>query len=50
VVQQRDQQIRRVVSALEQRPPGVVLRPKTKQFTLIDTCYSTHHLQFDHGR
>jgi hypothetical protein len=20
--------------------------PKTKQFTLIDTCYSTHHLQF----
>ncbi len=21
--------------------------PKTKEFTLIDTCYSTHHLQFD---
>jgi hypothetical protein len=21
--------------------------PQTKQFTLIDTCYSTHHLQFD---
>jgi hypothetical protein len=21
--------------------------PKTRQFTLIDTCYSTHHLQFD---
>jgi hypothetical protein len=21
--------------------------PKTKQFTLIDTCYGTHHLQFD---
>src|SRR5256885_3679475 len=21
--------------------------PKTNQFTLIDTCYSTHHLQFD---
>jgi hypothetical protein len=21
--------------------------PKTKQFTLIDTCYSTHHLQMD---
>jgi hypothetical protein len=21
--------------------------PKTKQFTLIDTCYSTHHLHFD---
>jgi hypothetical protein len=21
--------------------------PKTKQFTLVDTCYSTHHLQFD---
>jgi hypothetical protein len=21
--------------------------PKTQQFTLIDTCYSTHHLQFD---
>jgi hypothetical protein len=21
--------------------------PKTKQFQLIDTCYSTHHLQFD---
>jgi len=21
--------------------------PKTKQWTLIDTCYSTHHLQFD---
>src|SRR5579871_5865924 len=21
--------------------------PVTKQFTLIDTCYSTHHLQFD---
>jgi hypothetical protein len=21
--------------------------PKTKQFALIDTCYSTHHLQFD---
>ncbi len=21
--------------------------PTTKQFTLIDTCYSTHHLQFD---
>jgi len=21
--------------------------PKTKSFTLIDTCYSTHHLQFD---
>jgi hypothetical protein len=21
--------------------------PKTKQFTLLDTCYSTHHLQFD---
>lgn len=21
--------------------------PKTKQFTLIDTCFSTHHLQFD---
>jgi len=21
--------------------------PKTKQFVLIDTCYSTHHLQFD---
>src|SRR6266850_2654893 len=21
--------------------------PRTKQFTLIDTCYSTHHLQFD---
>jgi hypothetical protein len=24
-----------------------VYDPKTKQFTLIDTCYSTHHLQFD---
>jgi hypothetical protein len=22
--------------------------PKTKQFTLIDTCFSTHHLQFGH--
>jgi len=21
--------------------------PKTKQFSLIDTCYATHHLQFD---
>jgi hypothetical protein len=21
--------------------------PKTREFTLIDTCYSTHHLQFD---
>ena len=21
--------------------------PKTQQFTLIDTCYATHHLQFD---
>jgi hypothetical protein len=21
--------------------------PRTKEFTLIDTCYSTHHLQFD---
>ena len=21
--------------------------PKTKKFTLIDTCYATHHLQFD---
>ena len=21
--------------------------PRTKQFTLIDTCYATHHLQFD---
>ena len=21
--------------------------PKTKQFTLIETCYSTHHVQFD---
>ncbi len=21
--------------------------PKTKQFTLIDTCFSTHHIQFD---
>jgi hypothetical protein len=21
--------------------------PKTKQFVLVDTCYSTHHLQFD---
>jgi hypothetical protein len=21
--------------------------PKTKQFTLVDTCYSTHHLYFD---
>jgi hypothetical protein len=21
--------------------------PKTRQFTLIDTCFSTHHLQFD---
>jgi hypothetical protein len=21
--------------------------PKTKQFTLIDTCFATHHLQFD---
>jgi hypothetical protein len=21
--------------------------PKTRKFTLIDTCYSTHHLQFD---
>ena len=21
--------------------------PKTNQFTLVDTCYSTHHLQFD---
>jgi streptogramin lyase len=21
--------------------------PKSKQFTLIDTCYATHHLQFD---
>jgi hypothetical protein len=21
--------------------------PKTKRFTLIDTCYATHHLQFD---
>ena len=21
--------------------------PKTKQFTLVDTCYATHHLQFD---
>ncbi len=27
------------------RPP--FYDPKTKQFTLIDTCYSTHHLQFD---
>jgi hypothetical protein len=24
-----------------------VYDPATKQFTLIDTCYSTHHLQFD---
>ena len=24
-----------------------VYDPKTEQFTLIDTCYSTHHLQFD---
>jgi hypothetical protein len=24
-----------------------VYDPKTKQFTLIDTCYATHHLQFD---
>ena len=24
-----------------------VYDPKTKQFTLIDTCFSTHHLQFD---
>jgi hypothetical protein len=23
--------------------------PKTKTFTLIDTCYSTHHLQFDNN-
>src|SRR5678815_244328 len=21
--------------------------PKTRQFVLIDTCYATHHLQFD---
>jgi hypothetical protein len=24
--------------------------PKTNEFTLIDTCYSTHHLQFDNDR
>src|SRR5437764_9360095 len=23
-----------------------VYDPKTKQFTLIDTCFTTHHLQF----
>jgi len=26
---------------------AAVYDPTTKQFTLIDTCYSTHHLQFD---
>lgn len=24
--------------------------PKTKKFTLIDTCFSTHHLQFDEDK
>ncbi|MEI9812091.1 MAG: carboxypeptidase-like regulatory domain-containing protein [Acidobacteriota bacterium] len=24
--------------------------PKTNQFALIDTCYSTHHIQFDNDR
>ena len=24
--------------------------PKTRQFTLIDTCFSTHHLQFDNDQ
>ena len=27
------------------RPP--IYDPKTQKFTLIDTCFSTHHLQFD---
>jgi hypothetical protein len=26
---------------------AAVYDPKTKQFTLVDTCYSTHHLYFD---
>src|SRR5262249_29869784 len=34
------------------RPTGVqyqaaVFEPKTQKFTLIDTCFGTHHLQFD---
>jgi len=36
-----------MVSIAEQRTPGVFFEPKTQKFTLIDTCYSTHHLQFD---
>ena len=34
----------RCATAAGRRP---IYDPKTKQFTLIDTCFSTHHLQFD---
>lgn len=29
---------------------AAVYDPKTKQFTLIDTCFGTHHLQFAHDK
>ena len=35
-----------VVSADKQRPTVAVYDPKTKQVTLIDTCFGTHHLMF----
>ena len=33
------QQVRGVLPAAHQRPPGVVLRSRPRQFALIDTCY-----------
>ena len=47
VVLRSSQQVRGLVPAQAERPPGRVLRPATKQFTLVDTCYATHHLYFD---
>ena len=48
LVQRPDQQVRRMVPAAHAaagRRRSTIR--KTEQFTLIDTCYATHHLQFD---
>ena len=47
LVQRRREQVRRWFPLRSSGRQASFYDPKTQQFTLIDTCYSTHHLQFD---
>jgi hypothetical protein len=47
LVQRSRKQVRGLVPAPGQRRQASFYDPKTGKFTLVDTCFATHHLQFD---